>query len=208
MQKYEYLAHHGVQGMHWYVRRFQPYYDKLKTGVGKFVGKKSKNSSGSASSGKPSGKQSDTKIRNGDVTVKEAYETVKKYVQNQSAKRSATKEIKAVAKAAKEANKAAKQEANRKSKEQKKTEKQDSQKNVKKISDEELQRRINRMKMEKEYRSLKTSELSEGTKIVQNILKKSAENIGTQLGAYALGTLVNKLFKEEVVNPKKGQKDK
>lgn len=75
------------------------------------------------------------------------------------------------------------------------------------LSDEELQRRVNRLEMEKKYKTLRKEQLSEGTKLVQNILKKSGENIGTQLTTYAMGTAVNKLFKADLVNPKKGQKD-
>lgn len=80
-------------------------------------------------------------------------------------------------------------------------------KKTKDLSNEELKERINRLEMEQKYSNLKKSQLSEGSKLAQNILKKSAENIGTQLATYTLGTIVNKLAGQELVNPKKGQKE-
>lgn len=84
---------------------------------------------------------------------------------------------------------------------------QDKSRNIKRISNEELAKRVNRLEMEKKYRELKKSQVSSGARIAKNILEKSIENIGTQLGAYTLGTLVNKLAGSDIVNPKKGQKD-
>ena len=46
----DYLAHHGVLGMHWGIRRYQPYgigYQRKGGESGKFVGDKGKGSSGS-----------------------------------------------------------------------------------------------------------------------------------------------------------------
>lgn len=91
--------------------------------------------------------------------------------------------------------------------------------NPKKMSDAELKKRIERLELEKKYKSLNAAQFSEGKKIAQNIISKSAENIGTQLGTYLLGEAVNKAFqevmkqagkqtKENIVNPRKGQKDK
>ena len=203
--KTEYLEHHGILGQRWGIRRFQPY---PKGSSGKYVGPKKKNKKSSSVFESKQTITSKTKKSDDSITVKEFVKTVKNHVKNEATKRALKNEAKKVVKLQKEANKAAKREANQKAKSQKQAEKMDSHKNVKKISDAELQRRVNRLKMEKEYRSLKASEISEGTKMVQNILKKSGENIGVQLGTYALGTLVNKLIGENVVNPKKGQKDK
>lgn len=125
-----------------------------------------------------------------DKTLKDIGKFVKSIVKESVNKRTVKKEIKRSVKQAREEAKA------------------ERRKKTSDLSDAELKKRVDRLKMEKEYKTLKQSQLSEGTKLVQNILKKSGENIGTQLGTYALGTAVNKLLKAEVVNPKKGQKEK
>lgn len=104
-------------------------------------------------------------------------------------------------------------------------------KNVKKMSTEDLQNKISRLELEKKYRDLKNSEKSRGKKVVEDILYKSAENIGTQLVTYTMGAAVNKAVAKGltnamkdieyddlsdamkdalkgVVNPRKGQTDK
>ena len=83
---------------------------------------------------------------------------------------------------------------------------------TKQMSSDELKRRIERLKMEKEYRSLMNETRNRGRKTVGDVIsdigKNTVKNIGTQAGVYALGTLINKLAGQDVVNPKKGQKDK
>ena len=90
-------------------------------------------------------------------------------------------------------------------------------KKLKDMSDEEIQARIKRLKLEKELaktmKDVDSQTTSKGKQIVTNILENSAKNIGTQLVTYVMGKGVNKAlakaFKEtEIVNPKKGQKDK
>ena len=87
--------------------------------------------------------------------------------------------------------------------------------NPKKMSDAELTKRIERLELEKKYRSLNQAQLSEGKKVLKNILSKSAENIGGQVATYMMGEAVNKAFQKlmkqeniNIVNPRKGQKDK
>ena len=83
------------------------------------------------------------------------------------------------------------------------------------LSDQELRERISRLELEKRYRDL-TSKPAEqkrtnrGKEFVTGILENSARNVGTQLATYALGSAVNKYLGngKEIVNPKKGQKDK
>ena len=52
--------------------------------------------------------------------------------------------------------------------------------------------------------------MNKGKAFVQNVLETSGKNIATQLTTYAMGTLVNKYIGKgkQLVNPKKGQKDK
>lgn len=84
--------------------------------------------------------------------------------------------------------------------------------NPKKMSDADLNKAIQRLQLEKQYRDLSKSQISEGKKIVADIVRSSAKNIGTQAVTYLFGTAVNKAFKktfnEDIVNPKKGQRDK
>lgn len=85
---------------------------------------------------------------------------------------------------------------------------------IKNMTDAELRDRINRLQLEKQYKSLLTpegkTEVNKGKAFVQSILETSGKNIGTQLATYAMGTLVNKYIGKgkQIVNPKKGQKDK
>lgn len=89
-------------------------------------------------------------------------------------------------------------------------------KSVKDMSDDELTSAIRRLENEKRYTMLTTPEVQEkeskGKKIVEDILEKSAKNIGTQTTTYIMGAGVNAIGKKfgipQIVNPKKGQKDK
>lgn len=130
-----------------------------------------------------------SKSGSSNVSIGDLGKHVKSIVKESANKRTIKKEIKKSIKQAKEEAKA------------------ERRKKTKDLSDEELNKRIKRLEMEKQYRTLRKDQLSEGTKLVQNILKKSGENIGTQLATYTLGSLVNKLAGQELVNPKKGQKD-
>lgn len=78
--------------------------------------------------------------------------------------------------------------------------------NIKELSDSELQKKINRLQMEKRYRDLKSSEISAGRKLVGDILMSSGKTVGVQVTTYAAGKLINKVMKDEVV--KTGSKKK
>lgn len=83
---------------------------------------------------------------------------------------------------------------------------------VKEMSDSELRDKISRMELEKRYKDLsKSSEqakTSKGRAFVMDVLEKSGKNIATQAVTYAMGSMVNKVAGSDIVNPKKGQKDK
>lgn len=83
---------------------------------------------------------------------------------------------------------------------------------VKSLSDDELKKRIRRLQDEKTYRELLKSEqqpkIFDGKKFVISVLEQSGKNIATQATTYAMGTAVNKMIGKDIVNPKKGQKDK
>jgi hypothetical protein len=87
----------------------------------------------------------------------------------------------------------------------------------KKLSNEELKARIERLDMEKQYKELlKKTEpdyVSSGKKVLTNILESSVQNIGSQTVTYLMGRGVNTAFAKwmddsAIINPKKGQKDK
>ncbi len=83
-------------------------------------------------------------------------------------------------------------------------------KRLKDMTDAELSAKLERFKNEAKYREATTSE---GRKFVNEVLKASGKNIATQVATYALGTAANKYIGElfgdsNMVNPKKGQKDK
>lgn len=83
---------------------------------------------------------------------------------------------------------------------------------LKSLTDTELKSKINRLEMEKRYKDLMKSDeqvrVSKGKTFVMDVLEKSGKNIATQTTTYLLGTAVNKAAGKEIVNPKKGQKDK
>ena len=75
--------------------------------------------------------------------------------------------------------------------------------NIKKLSNEDLQRRVKRLELEKRYRDLKKDEISEGRKLVGGILKTSGKTLGVAVATYVGGRLINKAIGIEVVNVKK-----
>lgn len=93
---------------------------------------------------------------------------------------------------------------------------QPKKKTISDMSEEELRAAVNRLKLEKEFKTLLTEvnppKSKKGKDFVEKMFWKGAENIGGQLSSVAMGTAVNKvaraLFKDldkDIVNPYKGQ---
>lgn len=106
---------------------------------------------------------------------------------------------------------------------QKKLEKAQRNKKTRDMTDEEIQTRMARLKLERDYNQLvgenKDLSTSAGKKYVVGILKKIGENtainLGTQAANHFIGKGINLLFKVDdndalnrIVNPQKGQSDK
>ena len=83
------------------------------------------------------------------------------------------------------------------------------------MSDDELNAAINRLSLEKRYadlvKSMNSSEPKKKNRAIEfitDVLEKSGRNLAPQLLTYVGGQLINKAAGKEIVNPKKGQKDK
>ena len=96
-------------------------------------------------------------------------------------------------------------------------------KKVSELSDDELQQKINRLRMEKEYRELNNTinsqKTSKGQKFAMDAIEKigmnTITNLGTQATNHLVGNAINKAAgvdssdaTKRVVNPQKGQSDK
>lgn len=87
-------------------------------------------------------------------------------------------------------------------------------KNVKDLTDEELSQLLNRINMEQRYMEAIAKMTPKKQRKVRNfvmdVLEKSGKNIATQATTYYMGQIVNQYLGggKEIVNPKKGQKDK
>lgn len=71
--------------------------------------------------------------------------------------------------------------------------------NIKELSDSDLQKKINRLQMEKRYRDLKKDEISAGRKLVGDILMTSGKTVGVQVVNYTAAKIINSALKDEVV---------
>lgn len=85
-------------------------------------------------------------------------------------------------------------------------------KNIKKLSDDELRKRINRLELEKRYEALSKTEqkskMFDGKRFVTQVLENSGKVVATQLSTYVMGTVVNKISNRNIVNLRNDKKDK
>lgn len=92
---------------------------------------------------------------------------------------------------------------------------QNSQKNPRYMTDAELNEAINRLSLEKRYadlvksmNTLEPKKKNRAVEFIEDVVERTGKNLAPQLLTYAIGDLINKAAKKEIVNPKKGQKDK
>ena len=89
------------------------------------------------------------------------------------------------------------------------------------MSNEEIQAKIDRMRLVNNYRdvmnesisNISKKETSKGREFVKEVVANAGKNIATQTATWAMGTIVNKTIEsitgeKNAINPKKGQKDK
>ena len=70
---------------------------------------------------------------------------------------------------------------------------------VKNLSDAELHKRIQRLELEKRYKSLKRGDTNRGSQIAKEILEGSARSIGQEIVRYGVGTGLNTLTGRSVI---------
>lgn len=140
-----YLAHHGIKGQKWGVRRYQNP-DGTRTALGK----------------------KRERVNNNTPTVKEKIQNVKDHYKGQY---------------------------------------EEYQRRVERISsmsDAELEKRIRRLKMEKELRDLELNDISPGAKVAGEILSSSgttaAKKVGAAAGTYALKVGIEKTLGKDTAD--------
>lgn len=186
------LIHTGVKGMKWGVRRYQ-------------------NKDGSLT---PLGKKRYAK----ELAKLEAE---KKRVRQQEQTAKKLKKLDDMQKDLDERKKALKPDDAPDSAKQQKAQPAPQKRKLSELSNEEIQAKIDRMNLEKRYRELANTpitnvpkkEVSKGQRFVMEVLEKSGKNIAEQASAYVIGVGVNKLLEQitgdkNAIDPKNIQKKK
>lgn len=79
---------------------------------------------------------------------------------------------------------------------------------TKSLSDAELQRRIQRLELEKRYNNLKRGDTARGSRLAREILEGSARSIGQEIVRYGVGTGINAITGQNVIQGVGGGKKK
>lgn len=164
------LMHHGIKGMRWGVRRYQN-----KDGTLTTAGKK--------------------RYSKELAYVKEQEQILK----NRRATQSKLDKLSARKKAVEEANKAL-DEPNKNSKAKHKTDPEDKPKKrtLSDLSNEEIQARIDRIRLENTYKDLvspkKEKTRNRGKEFIKDVLENSGKNLATQVVNQVGASLLNKAF--------------
>lgn len=210
---YDYLMHHGTKGMKWGVRRYQNA-DGSLTLAGKMrYGIKSDGTM--SEGGKKRYSKDKEKLKAEAKIVKNREETaakLKKLADKEQELEDRKRALRGEGKKSDDGSESTKGNPESKPKVPSKNKK------VSEMTNEEIQAKIDRLNLEQKLKNLESaenpkSETGKGKKIVQDIIEKSATDIGSQLGSLVLGTLVNKAWESATgdpkgVDPKKIQKPK
>lgn len=192
----EYLKHHGVLGMKWGIRRYQPYTGDKK---GKFIGKKKlvnkfvnskmgakyklhsdpKKELAEVEGKNPQKKTNNTKSRAALQKRYGALEDQMTYGKNENKEKN--RQLRA------QMDKIEAQLTGKKPKKESAT---------KSMSDAELRQRINRLQMEKQYAQLTAKEKSVGKKMVNEILTNAAKQTATSYVSKAMSKGVDEIIKK------------
>ena len=180
------LAHSGVKGMKWGVRRYQN-----KDGTLTAAGKKRYNK-----------------------TLAKVREEEKK-LKNQQATKAKIDRLNARVDALNQKKGMSGEKSKTKTTAEIQSEQSDNtrRRRIKKMSDSELTARIERLTLEENCKKLEKSTTSRGKSFILDVLETSGKNIATQATTHAMGLVANELanklgFEGSFVNPTKGQKDK
>ena len=171
----DYLIHHGVLGMKWGIRRYQPY-PKGQEHKGKYIGRK------------PIMLTAKRQIK-ADKKALEQLDKGKHLSIGLTKKRQAVYD--------KRDRKFLEQRiAKNEKKNQNRAKKKENP--IKGMSDEELRRRINRLQMEKQYKQLTAKEKNKGQRFVEEILINAAKQTATSYVSKAMTKGIDKMIKKRI----------
>lgn len=79
---------------------------------------------------------------------------------------------------------------------------------LKKMSDQELEKRLSRLRKETEYRQLSKQARGRGKNLVMDVLERSGKNVLTDLTTSEMRKVVKKVFKDVQFSGEEKKKDK